>query len=357
DLQALVAAAPPDVLSLRMLDDDALGRWTGDPEHSAELVAPTHSLPDAIHSWRIASFSSLARGGSGSADHGDPSSPTPEPARDPRGLFAFARGPRAGDCLHKIFESIDFTDDPRGPASTQAVHLAHEKFGLDRPERHPRGGARGGEFDPAEATLQMLERVLGTSLPGGLRLSSVGRADRLVEWQFYAPLSPVAPRDLAEVFRKSSRASWAERYADSLETLDKQQLEGFLTGYVDVVVRSGDTWSILDWKSNHLGDRFSDYGSAAMTRSMLEHHYILQAHLYALAVDRFLGLHQPSWCFERDFGGAYYLFLRGVDGRGAATEGQMGLYAGAGTGIFHLKPEPALIAALGERLLEKARPS
>ena len=49
-----------------------------------------------------------------------------------------------------------------------------------------------------------------------------------------------------------------------------------------------------------------------MTRSMAEHSYILQYHLYTLALDRHLRLHLPGYSYEAHFGGAIYIYLRGI---------------------------------------------
>src|SRR5512133_389059 len=45
---------------------------------------------------------------------------------------------------------------------------------------------------------------------------------------------------------------------------------------------------------------------------MVSHHYILQYHLYVLALHRYLEHRLPGYAYERDFGGVYYLFLRGL---------------------------------------------
>jgi exodeoxyribonuclease V beta subunit len=45
---------------------------------------------------------------------------------------------------------------------------------------------------------------------------------------------------------------------------------------------------------------------------MREHAYSLQSLVYTLALHRFLTSRLPDYSYERDFGGAYYLFVRGV---------------------------------------------
>src|SRR5512144_2276643 len=69
--------------------------------------------------WRIASFTGLVSGGRGehaASDHdahfGERAVrlPAPPPALAPDDILRFPRGPNAGDCLHAIFERIDFAD-------------------------------------------------------------------------------------------------------------------------------------------------------------------------------------------------------------------------------------------------------
>ena len=62
---------------------------------------------------------------------------------------------------------------------------------------------------------------------------------------------------------------------------------GFLRGFIDLVfVHEGKLYG-LDYKSNHLGERYSDYHASALSACMEEHHYLLQALLYAVAIHRY----------------------------------------------------------------------
>jgi exodeoxyribonuclease V beta subunit len=72
--------------------------------------------------------------------------------------------------------------------------------------------------------------------------------------------------------------------------------------------------------------------------------YVLQYHLYVVALDRWLRLRVPGYDYARDFGGVYYLFLRGIDP------------ARPDLGVFRDRPEPELVRALGAVLLEPEMP-
>ncbi|MEM8934635.1 MAG: PD-(D/E)XK nuclease family protein, partial [Acidobacteriota bacterium] len=361
DLAALVAAHP-DRMALADVPDQPVPVTRRDVTDEAVADLRPLAVPavawDRLVPWRISSFSSLARGGEREApDHADPSAISARTAADhgePQGLFAFARGPRAGDCLHRIFESIDFRRLGR-PDVVTAARRELERSRLDDPAQHP------APLDPERAVLDMLDAVLGSPLPlETFALAEIGRAERLVEWSFHITLAPIVPCALADIFRRHASTPWAHEYADRLERLGRQRIEGFLTGFVDLVFERDGRWFIVDWKSNYLGDHSAAYGQDAMTSTMIEHHYILQYHLYLVALRRFLRERSPSFDARRDLGGAFYIFLRGVERRAAPTvtpaSRQLDLFA-EGTaptttgddttrGIFRDRPAPELLDAL-----------
>jgi ATP-dependent exoDNAse (exonuclease V) beta subunit len=92
--------------------------------------------------------------------------------------------------------------------------------------------------------------------------------------------------------------------------------EQFLTGYMDLVFRRSGRYFLVDWKTNSL----PDYTGPELERSMQASDYIRQYRLYLQALDRWLKWALgPSFDSGRDFGGVYYLYLRGLNGRDANT--------------------------------------
>jgi exodeoxyribonuclease V beta subunit len=73
---------------------------------------------------------------------------------------------------------------------------------------------------------------------------------------------------------------------------------------------------------------------------MQAHRYDLQIHLYSLALHQLLRQRLPDYLYERDFGGAIYVFLRGVN-RELAPD----------AGIYTQRPERGLIDTLGRALI------
>ncbi|HTL97858.1 MAG TPA: PD-(D/E)XK nuclease family protein, partial [Holophagaceae bacterium] len=81
---------------------------------------------------------------------------------------------------------------------------------------------------------------------------------------------------------------------------------GRLTGAVDALFEHEGRAFLLDWKSN----RLPGYGAAELDACMAED-YALQVKVYTLAVLKALGiLTEPD--YEARFGGAVYVFLRGL---------------------------------------------
>ena len=81
---------------------------------------------------------------------------------------------------------------------------------------------------------------------------------------------------------------------------------GRLTGALDALFEHEGRAFILDWKSN----RLPDYGPEGLVACMAED-YALQVKVYTLAVLRALGI-QSEADYEARYGGAIYVFLRGL---------------------------------------------
>ena len=173
-------------------------------------------------------------------------------------------------------------------------------------------------------------------------LADIPMANRLNELEFFLPLKRISPERLREAFAPfpgmllGSEASWLER----LRVLDFTPVHGFLRGFIDLVFSCNNRFYLVDWKSNHLGNTLEDYGPSALTEAMIREYYLLQYHLYVVALDRYLAIRVPGYCYENHFGGVYYIFLRGVDPE-----------TGSHYGVFHDHPSKSLVESLASTLL------
>jgi exodeoxyribonuclease V beta subunit len=82
----------------------------------------------------------------------------------------------------------------------------------------------------------------------------------------------------------------------------------FIKGFIDLVFCHRGRVYFLDWKTNWL----EDYGQDSLKKAIDAHDYGLQAALYKEAIKRH---------FQMEYGGAYYLFVRGGAYLKVFTEG------------------------------------
>ena len=260
----------------------------------------------------------------------DPQWP-PTPATDGAvvTLAEFPRGVQAGNFFHDLIEHLDFAGDPA--EQQRAVVDTLRTHGL-APERW------------APTVDAALHEIFDTPLvpDNAMRLRSIARTSRLDELEFLVPVANVdtslGRHALAQVFSDHPEGL-PENYAERVANLGFSPLRGFLKGFVDMVFVHDARWWVVDYKTNYLGPSPADYGPSALARAMADDHYVLQYHLYSVAVVRMLSLRLPDFDYDRDFGGALYLFLRGM----SPAHGDVG--------VWRERPPRARIEALS-RLLE-----
>ncbi|MGE5155256.1 MAG: exodeoxyribonuclease V subunit beta [Bdellovibrio bacteriovorus] len=228
-------------------------------------------------------------------------------------IFRFPRGIRAGHCLHDLLEHLDFRD-AQGPGLEREVQAAMARHGIE-PQWAP-------------TLVELVGRVLDTPLtPEGLRLRGLAPEDRRTELEFHFALEGLEPPAL--------QALLARHGVPAQVQLPPRRLSGLMKGFVDLVLRFEGRFYVVDYKSNHLGDRVDDYAPPALARAMTEHHYHLQSLIYTLALHRYLRARLPGYDCERHLGGSLYLFLRGMRPPLGATRG-----------VHRTRPERTLIEDL-----------
>lgn len=216
-----------------------------------------------------------------------------------------------GSMLHEIFEAIDFIKAGMMPSSEallgdpdikKLIDIKLARYGLIGGHVYKKKEA-DDDFYRKETARIIWQTLITPFAPGGFSLAGIGKDEKRHELEFYYPL-PMA-QELKIPGVKASR-------------------EGFLMGYIDLVFRHDGRYYILDWKSNRLEE---GYGADAVKKSMDEAGYHLQYKLYTIAVLRWLKAHIKDFDYEKHFGGVYYVYLRGRDGKDA------------GKGLFFHRPE------------------
>ncbi|TRW81827.1 exodeoxyribonuclease V subunit beta [Mycolicibacterium sp. 018/SC-01/001] len=220
--------------------------------------------------------------------------------------------------------------------------------------------------DLAAALIPMHDTPLGPLAPGAT-LRQIGLRDRLREMDFEFPLAGGDVRAAAPALTLADvgalvhshlapddpLAGYARRLSDG--ALGAQSLRGYLTGSLDAVLRIGDRYLVVDYKTNWLGEpggtlSAADYGQPRLVEAMLHSDYPLQALLYCVVLHRFLRWRVPDYAPQRHLGGVLYLFVRGMCG--PATP----VVDGHPAGVFSWQPPAELIVAVSD-LLARTAPS
>ena len=326
-LEALAEAADArEVVSWMIPPLPSKDRWKQPAGGKAEKLAalPAPSVPEP---WGLTSFSSLTRE---KDPHAAPAAGvTPEaippsasegetPHRTSNAFFDAPGGQLVGTAVHEWIERWNFS-----PPDPQALAAHFEKFSISAvsPPFHERVGG-------------MLAALRESILPGmGCAIREACPDPGASEWHFQLPIfQTLGATNLAAVFEKHGQTD----YAAALKALPSEQLRGYLHGFLDRIAFYKGSWGVIDWKTNNLGKTAGAYDFASLMKCAQGSHYLLQAHLYLVALRRFLGPQVP-------IAGAWLVFLRGVA-------------SGQENGILHINPASELMADLDELFAKPSRP-
>jgi len=240
----------------------------------------------------------------------------PAPAHE-RNIFTFPKGATAGSAIHKVFEHEHF-DFSKDTVEGDEVWIGEV---LDQYRIDP---------DWSKVIRNMLNDASGAVIPG-LKLNEAGLNDQLREMEFHFGSSAVPADQLFKIIRNDGNR--VDNGYDSSNRVGA----GFLTGFIDLIVRQNGMFYILDYKSNYLGDSASDYEPPNLEREMQLAGYDLQAHIYMVALVKYLENRLPNFSYEKHIGGAVYLFVRGVK-------------KGTGNGVWFKKPDVEVVRKLDQIL-------
>jgi hypothetical protein len=301
--------------------------------------------------------------------------------------------------VHEVFEKLEF-EAPPSRADGRRGTL--EELVVEVGARHG-FGARSGEV--RELTLVM-PRLLETpldaedgkgnllALPQDFSLSRIRRRDRLDELVFdlrlghgtaYArpggareasagePKSTldarpgcVDPRKVYEALLSEPETAgikgWLafQRARQDRERALIGSIAGILTGSIDLTFRVGEgkaaRYFVADYKTNKIeSSEPGHYAGSWLDWKMATSGYLLQSLLYTLALHRHLTARlgkRGLYTYDENFGGALYLFARGMAGRSTPRDAATGRCLG----VHAHRWSPRVIAALDEALAATEEP-
>ncbi len=263
------------------------------PGETAAAALKARQFNGAIdRTWSIASFTRLVSGReTDPLDEGPLVEPAVEEVAEVEGIHAFRRGTQAGTCLHEILERVDFADLTGAPEIIERRLRAYSIEGFD------------------EVVLEQIRKLVALPLAAGtdrFHLRDVPNESRIAELEFSFPLRGLTIARLADAFQLAATPL-------PLERLQFQLVNGFMNGFIDLIFEHGGRFYIVDWKSNWLGPTTASYSPAAIAAEMQRSFYTLQLRIYSVALHRYLRLRLADYDFDRHFGGAFYIFLRGLE--------------------------------------------
>ena len=317
DTLKALAKASDGVIDIQRLPESVGAARKADQAKPERLKARQPSR-QINRSWQMGSFSSLSTGHDSTLPDYD-GQVQPGPSEGERNFFSFPRGARAGTCLHRIFELIDFRDES-AVGHDDTVRQVLGEYGFDDHWR--------------PVITHMLRQVLSVPLDDrGLQLGTLTRQDRVDEMAFCYPVNELDGLRWRDALSRHA-TGLHPAVAAALDSDGFDALTGFMRGFIDLVFVHDGKFFLADYKSNYLGPDFSDYGSKALETAMHHSAYTLQYLIYSVALHRWLGTRLSGYRYEQHFGGVYYFFLRGMHPAHPAS------------GVFFDRPEHLLIEDL-----------
>ncbi len=216
--------------------------------------------------------------------------------------LATLKGPAFGDSLHALLEAT-LLGEPLDPAAQlAAAGLLSGDPALDAPA--------------AAAVGALVQATLNSELAPGLTLAGLSPRAKRPEFGFAFALGGATPTELRALLAEHGLAElWPVTDAE-------RALGGLMVGAIDLVYEWQGRFHVLDYKTNWLGERASDYRPEALEPAMRVHHYPLQALIYTVALHRYLSRRmvridaggQIHFDYDpaRHLGEAWYLFVRGL---------------------------------------------
>jgi exodeoxyribonuclease V beta subunit len=302
-LQQLAQSAPT-AIAVKAIDESTVTQFT--PLSTDDTTLTVLTPPAVAWGYRLTSFSSLNQGTktvhSSSDDELEIKNDEGKTliisheTEDALARFNFAGktvlAKNVGNCLHRIFEYADFVK----PVSEWTSNINQQLT------------AYGILTSWQDDVIAWLTEVMQAPLTAQLKLNQLCREQTLRELDFHLPLTRFNPTTLSKCLHQ---------HGVVVQELAYQTISGFMKGSIDLVFEHQGQYFIADYKSNHLGHQLSDYQAESLASAMAHHGYNLQAALYALALHRWLSNRLQDYDFEKHFGGAFYLFVRGMHEHGS----------------------------------------
>lgn len=260
-------------------------------------LAAARPTPRSLHTdYQMSSYSAMAAL-SEHEDHGSDvySEQAEDEAAEVQRILhqGLPAGANFGNLVHDSLELLSFAALGRKEDNSREIDRLCHRYGIDL---------------KAEVVQDLLASIVTAPLfqqhngEPGFSLSELRETRCMKEMPFYFHMDRLETEKINEILAAEP----------TVVRLSHRQMQGYLTGFVDLVCEHDGRFYILDYKTNFLGDRLSDYCGENLVQAMASHNYGLQYWIYTLVLHRHLQNVMVDYDYETHFGGVMYLFVRGM---------------------------------------------
>ncbi len=191
----------------------------------------------------------------------------------------FPKGSNMGSLLHELLELIDFTNYE--PYLEDLIKRIYKKYGEDLNDYN----------------LNLTKEIINNTIKSKFKLIN---GNKIINKEF----------SLSNL-KKENRLSEVEFNFNLLDS----SLSNYSNGFIDLLFREGEYYSIIDWKSDNLSETFKSYNNKDDLKIQVDERYSIQRVLYSYSLIKFLKLkynnESEEDIFSNHFGGIYYVFIKG----------------------------------------------
>ena len=275
-LQNLVEQTPT-AFSYRLLNAEQEVEKYYASEQSAETLFARQRFRSLKGIWRMTSYTALS---ALSVEE------TIEIPRD-KAQEVIPKGAHTGNVIHQLLETINFAKLAQAEDITVARDQACQRYGLS--------------FDQPALIDELLTRIVLTPLSledPGFCLANLPAQQWIKEMPFFYAFNEINSGDINAILADSP----------DFKPLSGRAMQGFLTGFIDLICSYQGKFYVMDYKTNSL----ENYEQSTLTEAMRDHNYGLQYWLYSLVLHQYLQQRLPDYSYQQHFGGVRYLFVRGM---------------------------------------------
>lgn len=220
-----------------------------------------------------------------------------------------AKGAQTGNMLHELLEYCRFKALAERQDIDKLRDSACQRYGL--------------KVESPELINELLYQTVSTTLSEGdanFYLANIKESACLKEMPFYLKLDDFSTENVNHLLQDEP----------TFQRLSAKQMQGYLTGFIDLICEYQGRYFVMDYKSNTL----VDYQQDSLIEAMREHNYGLQYWIYSVVLHLYLQQRLENYQFAEHFGGVRYLFVRGMQSDMAMS------------GVFSAMPDERMLEEL-----------